>query len=68
MICPINDGVEHKIISRHISSKSMEVIVIVMMMMMMIIIIIIIIIIIAVLITFPIETKLLSTDDNVICL
>ena len=67
MICPINDGVEHKIISRHISSKSMEVIVIVMMMMMMIIIIIIIIII-AVLITFPIETKLLSTDDNVICL
>ena len=41
----------------------MEVIVIVMMMMM-----IIIIIIIAVLITFPIETKLLSTDDNVICL
>ena len=66
MICPINDGVEHKIISRHISSKSMEVIVIVMMMMM--IIIIIIIIIIAVLITFPIETKLLSTDDNVICL
>ena len=25
MICPINDGVEHAIISRHISSKSMEV-------------------------------------------
>ena len=25
MICPINDGIEHVIISRHISSKSMEV-------------------------------------------
>ena len=25
LICPVNDGVEHTIISRHISSKSMEV-------------------------------------------